>query len=72
MTLKMAWGVPGASQQEQTRLAPTRMWVQSLALLIELRIRRGRELWCRLQTQLRPWVAVAVAVGQQLQLLLNL
>ena len=31
----------------QTRLVPTRMWVQSLALLHGLRVRCCRELWCR-------------------------
>ena len=29
-----------------------RMWVRSLALLSGLRLRRCRELWCRLQTRL--------------------
>ena len=33
----------------------------SLALLSGLRIRRCRELWCQLQTQLRSHVAVALA-----------
>ena len=31
-----------------------RLWVQSLAMLSVLRIRRCRELWCRSQTWLRP------------------
>ena len=34
--------------------------VQSLALLSWLRIQHCCELWCRSQTRLRPWVAVAV------------
>ena len=38
-----------------------RMWVQSLALPSGLRIWHCHELWCRLQTRLRPSVAVAVA-----------
>ena len=37
----------------------TQLW--SLALVRRLRIRRCRELWCRLKTQLRSGVAVAVA-----------
>ena len=32
------------------------------------RIRRCRELWCRWQMRLRSRVAVAVVLGQQLQL----
>ena len=35
--------------------------VRSLALLSGLRIHRCHELWCRLQTQLRSRIAVAVA-----------
>ena len=40
-----------------------RLWVQSLASLSGLRIWhcRERELWCRLQPQLRTHIAVAVA-----------
>ena len=34
--------------------------VPSLASLRELSIRRCRELWCRLQTQLGSFIAVAV------------
>ena len=48
-----------------------RMQVQSLALLGGLRIRHCSELWCRSQTQLISHVAVAVAIGWQLQLLFN-
>ena len=40
-----------------------RMQIQSLALLSGLGIRRCCELLCRLQTQLRSGVAVAVASG---------
>ena len=43
-----------------------RIWVQSLALLSELRICHCCELWCRSQMQLGSLIAVAVAVGQQL------
>ena len=39
-----------------------RLQVQSLPLLSGLTIRRCRELWCRLQTQLGSGIAVAVAV----------
>jgi len=38
-----------------------RLWVQSLALLSGLRIRRCHELCYRLQTWLRSCIAVAVA-----------
>ena len=38
-----------------------RLWVWSLRLLSGLRIRRCRELWCRLQTRLESRVAVALA-----------
>ena len=37
-----------------------RLWVQSPALLIGLRIQHCHELWCRLQTQLGSHVAVSV------------
>ena len=40
-----------------------RMWVQSLALFSELRIRCFRELWYRSQMWLRSRVAVAVVVA---------
>ena len=42
------------------KLVFMRVQVQSLALLIGLRIRRCCELWCRLQAWLGSWVAVAV------------
>ena len=35
-------------------------WVRSLGSLCGLRIRRCRELWCRLQTRLGSGMAVAV------------
>ena len=38
-----------------------RLWVQSLALLIGLRIQRCSEPWCRSQTQLGSSIAVALA-----------
>ena len=51
-----------------------RLWVRSLASLTELRIRRCRELWCRSQMRLGSdvGVAVAVVIGQWLQLLIQL
>lgn len=45
------------------------MWVQSLVLLSGLRIQHCHELWCKLQMWLVS--GVAVAVGQQLQLLFD-
>ena len=48
-----------------------RLWVRSLALLRGSRIQRCRELWCRLQMQLRSRVAVALGVGQWLWLRLD-
>jgi len=45
----------------QWLMNPTRLRVWSLPLLSGLRIRRGHELWCRLQTQLGSGVAVALA-----------
>ena len=43
---------------------PTRNhWVRSLASLSGLRIRCGRELWCRLQMRLGSGVAVALALA---------
>ena len=47
-------------QQKQIRLGTMRFQVRSLALLSGLRIRHCHELWCRLQTWLRPGIAVAV------------
>ena len=39
-----------------------KLQVRSLALLNGLRIRRGHELWCRLQMQLRSDIAVALVL----------
>ena len=39
-----------------------RMQAQSVALLSGLRLQHCHELWCRSQTQLRSYVAVAVAL----------
>ena len=47
-------------QRKQIRLGTMRLQVQSLASLSGLRIRCCRELWCRLQIQLRSGVAVAM------------
>ena len=46
-------------QQKRIQLASMRLQVQSLASLNGLRIRRCRELWCRLQTWHGSGVAVA-------------
>ena len=54
-------GVPVVVQQKRIWLGTTRLQVQSLALLSELRIRRCGELWYRSQTRLGSGVAVAVA-----------
>ena len=51
---------PAVAQQKQIRLETMRFWVQSLALLSGLRIRRCPQLWCRSQTWLRSGVAVAL------------
>ena len=45
----------------RTQLVPLRMRVQSPSLLSGLRIWHCLELWGRLQTQLRSYIAVAVA-----------
>ena len=37
---------------KRIRLGTTRLWVRALASLSGLRVRRCRELWCRLQTRL--------------------
>ena len=54
-------GVPVVAQQKRIRLGTMMLQVRALALLSGLRIRRCRELWCRLQTWLRSRVAVALA-----------
>ena len=59
-------GVPIVAQQKRIRLVTMRLGVQSLTLLSGLRIQCCCELWCRLQTQLRSCVAVAVACGSDL------
>ena len=59
-TLSISPGVPVVAQQKRIRLGTLRLWVRSLALLSELRIRHCRELWCRLQMRLESRIAVAV------------
>ena len=61
LCLEQSLGVPTAAQWKQIRLGTMRLWVQSLASLSGLRIRRCHELWCRLQTWLESGVAVALA-----------
>ena len=53
-------GVPIMAQRKQIWLASMRTQFRSLASLSGLRIQRCCELWCRLQTQLRSGIAVAV------------
>ena len=53
-------GVPVVAQWKQTQLVSLRTWVQSLALLSELRIQHCHELWCSLQMRLGSGVVVAV------------
>ena len=48
-------------QWKRIRLGTTRLQVESLALLSGLKIRCCHELWCRSQTRLGSWVAVALA-----------
>ena len=52
-------GVPVVNEQVMNLLV-SMMWVQSLASLSGLRIQYCRELWCRLQAQLRSGIAVVV------------
>ena len=57
----MKFGVPVVAQGKQIRLGTMRLRVRSLASLSGLRIRRCRELWCGLQTQLGSRIAVDLA-----------
>ena len=54
-------GVPIVVQWKQTQVVSMRMQVQSMALLIGLRIWHCHKLWCRLQMRLGSCIAVAVA-----------
>ena len=58
--MKIKKGVPVMTQWKRIRLGTMRLQVPSLASLSGLRIRHCCGLWCRLQTQLRSHVAVAV------------
>ena len=60
MYLKVNKGVPIMTQQKWIWLASMRMQFRSLAFLSGLRIPRCWELWCRSQTWLGSWVAMAV------------
>ena len=53
-------GVPAVGQQRSIRLVSMRIRVLSLGLLSKLGIHSCRELWCRLQTQLRSGIAETV------------
>ena len=57
---KVSSGVTVVAQQKRIWLGTMRLRVWSLDSLSELRIRHCRELWYRLQTQLRFGVAVAL------------
>ena len=56
-------GFPIVAQWKWIQLVTMRFWVRSLASFSGLGIQHYRELWCRLQTLLGSWVAVAVAVA---------
>ena len=60
LRIKNFFEVPIVVQRKHIQLGTMRLWVQSLALLSGLGIQGCHELWCRLQTQLRSGVAVAV------------
>ena len=60
LTFERCFGVPVRAQGKQIRLGTMRLWVQSLALLSGLRIQHCHDLWCRLQTQLGSFIAVAM------------
>ena len=54
------WEFPFVAQQKLIQLGTRRLWVQSLAWLSGLKIRRCGELWCRSQMPLGSCVAMAV------------
>ena len=62
------FGVPVVAHWKRIQLGTMRLLVRSLASLSGLRIRYCRKLWCRSQMWLRSGIAVAVLLGQQLQL----
>jgi len=62
------YGFPIMAQWKLIWLVCMRTQVWSLALLSRLRIQCCHELWYKFQMLLRSGVAVAVVVGQQLQL----
>ena len=59
----LPFGVPVVAQRKRIWLGTMRLGVWSQASLSGLRIWHCRELWYRLQTQVRSGVAVAVAVA---------
>ena len=54
------FGRSHCGEAETNPLVSMRIWIRSLVLLIGLRLWHCRELWCKLQMQLRSGVAVAV------------
>ena len=56
----MKSGVPIVVQQKQIQLVSVRMHIQSLASISRLGIQHCHELWCRSQTLLGSYVALAV------------
>ena len=65
--LKTSSGIPVVAQWKRIPLGTTRWWVPPVTSVSEVRIWRCRELWCRSQTRLGSGMAVAVALGRQLQ-----
>ena len=59
--LKSKERVPVVAHWKRIQLGTMRLQVRSLALLSGLKIRCCHELWCRSQTRLGSWVAVALA-----------
>ena len=60
VSLRQKQEFPSWHSGSQIWLGTMRLWVRSLPLLSGLRIRRCRELWCRLQTRLGSSVAMAL------------
>ena len=54
-------GVPVVVQRKRIQLGTMKLWVRSLALFSGLRIRRFRELRCKLQMWFGSRVGVALA-----------
>ena len=59
------------AQQKRIQRGTMRLWVRSLALLGGLRIRRCRELGCRVTDAAQIWRGCGCGVGRRLQLQLD-